>query len=297
MSANASISVRGQLGMGSTSTINEVYEFISENLALQQALIAGHGIRGTRERVIDRVRLGLKTINGSINLEPTPTELRKLLPRCLGGAESGSGPYTYDVADTIPSFWVSVDRIAKVWTYAGVKVDQWQFSSSPGQALRLNLQCEALTESVGSAGSFPTISYSSQGPFVHHDCVISIDGTEYELGQIQISGSNELKKDRFVNSQSRTELPETDRIINISAMVPYTSDTYALYNGGTSGVDVVVTYTNGGFSIAFTFGKVIFPANKSPVNGNKNEEVMLNLSGEALKSSSEPTISVTLDPT
>lgn len=293
----ASRSVKAQLGMGTSSTVDEVYEFVSEDFAMQQNLIAGHGIRGTRERVIDRVRQGLKMFSGSVVLEPTPVELRKLLPRCLGASESGSGPYSYAVADTIPSFYMSIDRIAKVFTYTGTKVDSWSFSSSPGQALRLALQLEALSESVGNAGTFPSLSYDTGGPFVHHDTDtgVLVGGTAIETAQIQITGSNALKKDRFNNSQTRTELPETDREIRVSLMVPYTSDTVSLYNGGTSGVDVVITYTNGGLSVAFTFGKVIFPANKSPTTGNKNDEVFLRLDGEALKSSSEPTISVALD--
>jgi hypothetical protein len=184
-----------------------------------------------------------------------------------------------------------------VFTYTGCKVDQWSFSSSPNQALRLAMQIEALSETVGNSGTFPSLTYDTGAPFVHHDTsgAVSIGGTAYECASIQITGSNALKKDRFVNSQTRTELPETDREIRLSLLVPYTSDTVSLYNGGTSGVDVVITYTNGGLSVAFTFGKVIFPAAKSPVASNKNDEIMLRLDGEALKNSTEPTISVALD--
>ncbi len=293
----ASIGVRSQLGIGASDPVDEVYEFVSEDFAMQQSLIAGHGIRGSRERVIDRVRQGLKTFSGSVVLEPTPTELRDLFPRCLGGAESGSGPYAYAVADTNPTFYMTIDRIAKVFTYTGCKVDQWSISSSPGQAMRLALNIEALTETIGNSGTFPSLTYDTGAPFVHHDTsgAVTIGGTAYECGQIQITGSNALKKDRFVNSQTRTELPETDREIRLSLMVPYTSSTVSLYNGGTSGVDVVITYTNGGLSVAYTFGKVIFPAAKSPTTGSKNDEIMLRLDGEALKSSSEPTISIALD--
>src|SRR4051812_33510927 len=105
--AAPSMGYKSQLGMGSTSTITEQYEFKSESLAAERTILHNPGIRGSRSRVIERKRQGTVSIGGQIALEPTLTELRALLPRILGGSEgSQTGYKDYALADTLPSFWV-----------------------------------------------------------------------------------------------------------------------------------------------------------------------------------------------
>mgnify|MGYP001579047972 CR=1 FL=1 len=307
MPAAPSMGFLGQVGMGpDTGNVTESYEIEAESVGMQQEEIAIYGIRGTRSRITERVIDGRRQVGGSITLAPQPGELRKLLPRILGGAETpvSNTHFTYALAETLPSFALMIDRIAKVFTYATCYVDSASFSSATGQALRLALQIEALAESVGAAGTFPAISVSDDQPFVFHQGTLTLGGTAYEMMGVEVTLNNMLKKDRFVNSQTRTHLPPTDRQVSVRCTVPYTADTVGLYNSGAPGITGVVKFSVGGAgegaagkSLTFTFGKVILPAARSPVLANK-DEIVLTLGGDSRKvTGSTPELAIILDTT
>lgn len=299
------VGVFAQLGMDpSSATSTEAYEFKSESLTSKRELIESIGMRGSRSRVIERLRQGTLTVGGQILLAPSPTELRKLLPRILGGNESaGAGLYTYALAETLPTFVTSIDRVAKVYSYTGCKVDKAIFRAAQGQVLDLELDVEALSESVGNAGTFASLTIDNTTPFVFFDGVLTLGGTAYQMMDVAITIDNFLKKDRFVNSQTRTDLPELDRSVTLECTVPYTSDTVGLYDGGASGVTAIVKFNYGGSgsggagkSLKFTFGNVVFPANGTPAIGAK-DEITLRLAGAARKTSTTPEVAVELDNT
>lgn len=303
--AAPSMGYAAQLGMdASSATVTEAYEFTSETITMDQALAIQDGIRGSRARTIERVKAGIQTIGGSLTMNPSPAELRKLLPRILGGAETAdTGFATYALAETLPSFYLVVDRVAKVYTYTGCYVDSAVFKSGQGQLLDLTMMIEALSESVGAAGTFPSLTIDTTTPFIFHEVVLTLGGTSIPCMELEITIDNMLKKDRFTNSQTRTHLPPMDRRVSIKATAEYTSTTTALYNTGVAGVTATAKFNYGGAgagaagkSLLFTFGNVIFPAKKSPAVGSK-DEITLVLEGDARKTSTTPEVAVALDYT
>src|SRR5688572_4980982 len=66
----------------------EAYEFVSESLQKQAAILDTAGIRGTRSHVSERTRAGTYRVQGTINFHPTPAMLDLLLPRILGANEA-----------------------------------------------------------------------------------------------------------------------------------------------------------------------------------------------------------------
>lgn len=271
------------LGFGLTGgAVNEPYEFRSEGIVKQESHVETGGIRGTRSHISENVSEGTYTVGGPLVLIPTPADLVTLLPKILGAAASGT---TFALAETLPDFVAQIDRKTKVFAYSGCKVNKASFKSSKGNPLTLDLDIQGKKEgsysgstftdiTLGSAGTFPSLTLSVLQPYMHHQLVLTIGGTAYEVDDIDITIDNALILDRFNNSQSRTELPEGDRIITVSATFPYSTSETALYNIATAGAAATAVYTNGNYSITFTFA-VLQAAAKSPVVQSRNGEIVL----------------------
>jgi Phage tail tube protein len=300
-----SMGFKSLLGMGPTSTIVEQYEFKSESLTTQRALVRNPGIRGNRSQVIERMRQGTATPSGSIVFEPTLPELRKFVPRILGAAESSqSGYYSYAISDSLPYFWTSIWRVAGLYTYSNCVVDSAVFKSSSGSPLELTLNIEALAEAVANPGTFQTgLSIDATAPMVHMDSTLTLNGAAVQCMEVELTIDNMLKKDRFVNSLTRTDLPPQGRVVTLKATVPYTSDTIALYDTGMTGVTADLIWSVGGAGdgstgtdLHFLLQNVIFPANKSPhVPGH--DEITLTLSGQVYMTGGNNEISAKIDTT
>jgi hypothetical protein len=299
--------VLAHLGMGSANPVTEAYEFESESLNLAQPVIEFNGIRGSRERVIERTRQGLRHVGGNIVLYPTANELMNLMPRILGQAGASMGGYTQFTPSesmTSEAFYVAVDRVAAVGVYNGCIVNRATFESSRGAPLKLTLEIEALDETENTAGSFPALVIDASAPFVHMDSTLTLGGSQVQVETLQVVIDNMLNTERFMNSITRTNLPPTDRSVRVAFTVPWTSDTYpSLYNTGVSGVTADLKFSVGGAGdgaagtdLHFLFGNIIFPANKSPSVASK-DELTLHLAGDARKTGSTLEITVNVDNT
>ncbi len=140
----ASMGHQAKLGTISESTygtppgaVTEPFVFVSEAIAKRGLIVERSGLRGTRSHVADDTRVGPYTAGGMLVLEPTPEDLAIWLPRILGGTPTGSSPKTYPLAETLPSFTLAIDRVAKVFTYAGCKVNRAILSGAQGGLMRL----------------------------------------------------------------------------------------------------------------------------------------------------------------
>jgi hypothetical protein len=303
MPAVPSMGVVAHLGMDDSSTATEEYEFLSCGMGLDQEIQRTEGIRGTRLHPVERLRQGRKTPGGTITLEPVVGELANLLKRCIGAVST----ITYTVSDTQPAaFEVWVDKVAKVHRYTSCRVDRARFHAVVGKPLELTLEVEALTESIGNAASFPSLTPSLTAPYVLFDGVLTLAGSAVQVVEWECVVDWHLKKDRFVNSQTRTSLPSMDLTVSTRFVVPYTSDTTALYNGGdaVTGVTGNINFTVGGAgggaagtNLKFTYANLVFPAQRSSPIVASRDEILLTLAGEARKSSTTAPLAVECDVT
>ena len=60
---------------------------------------------------------------------PAPDELDNLLPRILGAAAVGD---VFDVAETLPSFTVFIDKVGDIFQYDDCKCNRATFRASAG---------------------------------------------------------------------------------------------------------------------------------------------------------------------
>jgi hypothetical protein len=282
---------QAKFGIGTTSTVDQPYDFKSESLVCNEDFYDPGGIIGSREHLSERVRQNIRQIGGSVTLEPNSIELANLLPWILGAAGSGT---TYALADTLPSRYVSVDRVTKVFVYSGCVVNRATFSASEGGPLTVSLDLIGVDETVNNSGTFPSLTISTAaGPYMLSDLAITVSGTTYNFREFSISIDNMLET-RFLNSLTATAITPRDRQVSVGLRGPY-GDQSALYGLAVAGVAVVATFTNSTLSTVFTMPAVQFPR-RSPTVGGKSE-IYLPLQGIARKSGSTASLTVTNDST
>lgn len=271
------------------------YEFVSESLARRQTHVETFGIRGTRSREADRVRIARERIAGQLILYPTPVELDQWLPRILGGAEASD---VFALAESLPEFGMLIDRVTKRFLYTGCRVAKAVFSGASGQLIKLTLDLEGETELL-SGTSFPATIPAIDGgqPYLFSDCTFSLaaDASATEAREFEITIDNRLDVDRYMNSVTRGQLVATDRLITLKMIVPYTVDEVDLHAQAIAGAAGSLTLTNGSKSCQFAFGNLKSPAQSPNVAGH--EEILLALNLVAYKSGGVNELIVTNDST
>ena len=183
MGHQAKLGTKNETTYGTAVTVDEGFVFTSENIVKRGVIVERTGLRGTRSHQSDDTRVGPYTVGGRLVLEPTPEDLAVWLPRILGAEAAGT---TYDLAETLPSFTLSIDRVAKVFTYAGCKVDRATFQGSQGGLLRLTLDLVAQSENVAAAGTFPSLSPSTAPPYIFSDLALTLAATSREVKQFEL---------------------------------------------------------------------------------------------------------------
>lgn len=282
--------------------VNEPFVFVSEGIAKKGVIVERSGLRGTRSHVADDTRVGPYTAGGQLVLEPTPEDLAIWLPRILGGTPTGGEVKTYPLAETLPSFTLSIDRVAKVFTYAGCKVNRAILHGAQGGLLRLTLDIVAQSESVANAGTFPALTAGVTQPYIFSDLALTLATAAREVKQFDLTIDNALITDRFMNSITIVSAPEGDRMISlrtVHAWAPGNADLYAQALAGSAGTLQLTNALGGappvGYQTTFSFAALQAPDRSPQVAGR--QEIFLNLEMVARKVDGTPELLVTHDAT
>ena len=280
-------------GIGDFSAGATQLEYLSETISKQQTRFHSDGIRGSRSKREERIRITQEAVGGQITLNPTPVELDLLLPFILGADEATD---VFALAETLKEFGVLVDRGTQRFVYTGCFVNRATFQITQGQPLSLQLDILGKTE-VTSASAAPSGSIDTGQIYIASDLTYSLpaDASASEVRQATIVIDNMLDGNRYFNSTTRTEIPSTGRSVAVNMNVPYTDDEKDLYDtalAANPGATITLTGTN--VSTVFEFGGIEFNA-VSPVGQSKASEYMLQLAGNAYASSTKPELKVTHD--
>ncbi|REK19172.1 MAG: hypothetical protein DWQ37_01915 [Planctomycetota bacterium] len=299
MGHQAQLGTKNETTYGSAVTVDQGFVFTSESIVKRGVIVERSGLRGTRSHQALDTRTGPYTVGGRLTLEPTPEDLAIWLPRILGADPSGT---TYDLAETLPSFTLAIDRVARVFTYAGCKVDRATFSGSQGGLLRLALDIVAQSEAVAAAGTFPALSPNNSQPYIFSDLALTLASTAREVKEFELVIDNGLITDRFMNSLVITSAPEGDRTIMLRTMHAWAAENADLYAQALAGAAGTLELTNAlggtppdGYRTTFSFATLQVPDRSPSVPGR--DELMLNLEMMARRVGSTPELSVTHDST
>lgn len=268
-----------QFGIGAANLVTERYEAVSCAVGKNVTHLETQGLRGSRSHIAENVSEGTHTVGGSVVLRPNVAALQNLLPRILGGMPSGNN---YPLADVLPSFFLAVDKVGAPYLYDGCKVNKAIFRSSKGRQLELELDIQGKTE---TSTAFPALALSTGQPFTHQEAVLTISGASRQVDNIALTIDNGLILDRFFNSRSRTDLPESDRTVMLTCETPFTSaEVSALYNQSVTPLAGSLVYTNGTSVLTFSFAALQVPTRPPVIHGPR--EIMLPLQLVARRSGS-----------
>jgi hypothetical protein len=279
------------------------YEYTAFNLGKHNTVLSTDGIRGTRSHRGERTRAGTFTISGSITMQPGPADWSNLWAFILGQAPTGAGtsisPFTFTPADKINSYagaslFIGIDRIAQQHLFKNCQIDKATIRAQQGGFVDLELAIEGLTEQIGPnilGAGFAALVPSLATPLVFMDATMTNGGTTFQFRQVEVVIDNVLKKDRFMNGVSRSDLPALDRIVSVTLSLPYTSDQLALYDNNVTSNNVVLTFAIGGTNqMQIQLPYVQFPTEPPETPGR--EEILLPLKGIA-RATGTPEITVT----
>lgn len=264
-------------------TSSEPYEFISESVTRSQELLKTNGLTGTIQRHANRSRQGLERVGGDIVMNVCPYDLDLILPRILGAAESVD---VFDLAETIPTFVMMIDRGADAALYEGCYISKAVFRGSSGQMITMTLSILAKTETTGQ--TFPSLTLdvtAASAPFVMSDGVLTLQSSARQFNSFELTIDNQLEAD-FRNSTTATDIDRSNHIlVTLAAEVPWISANTDLYEEALAGATGDITFTNGAVSTKFEFGTLQPSPDQGPVTGGPGR-IPLNIVLDAAKDSS-----------
>lgn len=275
-------------------TSSKPIELISSTLKQTVPLIQSEGMQGTRSRTAPRVSQGQKTVAGDLVMNPTPVELDTLLPYILGANESTD---VFAVADTLPSFYVMLDRVQKLHTYAGLVVARAVFDFTANQLVRLTLSLVGTTETEANAGGFPSLTIDTGEAYVAHQAVLTYDSVAREFNSARLTIDNAPKVDFRMNQEANVITP-TDRIVTLDVELPYDSANNDIYTEQEAGTyaNATLVLTNGNQSLTFTLNSLMAEPGTPDIQA-RGQELVMPLSFRAYKSGSTNEIEITNDST
>lgn len=255
--------------------------FLSCGLAKRSQFAVREGIRGTRSRYDTDVRLSTYTVSGPVVLEPSYAELSALMALAIG---SGGA-----IAETLTEFDVVVDEVADVTTYADCKVNRATIRGSKGGIVQVALDLVGKTASDAGSVSTP----SSAGPIVFSDLTLTLQSAARETESFELVIDNALMTDRFMNSTSVTDIPETDRKVSLTSRHAHHADNAALLGQAVAGAAGTLVLTDGTSTGTFTFGILQVPEDRPEIPG-RAEEILMALNMMAHKTGSTAEIAFAL---
>ncbi len=266
-------------------------EILSNTLKKQGNILSTDGLRGTRQYHRTRTRFGPATVSGQVTLVASPIALDYLLPCILGAAEATD---VFDLAETLPSFYLMQDIGAKVLTWSGCIVSRATFRAQAGQFLLLILDVEAQTQSIGNAGTFPVLTMPTDSPYVMSDAVLTLIAVAREIGQVEIVIDNQLDTARFQNALYRSSFPSSGVLVTMNSDHPWTTDEIALVAQALIGAVGSLVFTNADVAattLTIALGFLQTPEITPEVGGRG--ELRLPLSMVARQFDTTPTIRIT----
>ncbi len=283
-----------RLAISTTSTLTQGFEFLSFGLRATESPMISEGLRGTRSRISERTRYSNRIVSGPITMQPTPTEMARLLEWILGGTKSGN---VYPLADTLSARYVGYesDTSLKSHLFNDVYVNSATFEASEGGPVTLSLDLLGKDVTDVAAGSFGTITQVDEPPFMFYDSTgaFEIAGDVLAIKSFQLSINNNLQAS-FFNSATATIIQPRDRVITFSCVAELTSSNRtSAYESAKTAVANDIVFTNGGYSL--TFAMAALRATKQTLVGSGRSENLLEWSGQACKTGSTLELVATLD--
>lgn len=264
------------------------FEFITETIQANTTLLEANGIRGVRSMPTVRVRDGIRTVGGSVVINPSPGDLDFWLPWIMGTVEQASN--TFPLENTHGPIGIYMGRDTDVlgttgsFEYTDMYVNRAIFRGQSGSLLELEMEFVGKNETKGLTipVSPPSIGTNdSFQPFVFMDACsdnsgqIDLPGASADIMDFEVVIDNAMDV-RFVQCATADNFRPSDRLVTLTVTVPYDTDHQAFYRPSTRGGAGILKFNNTSASnryLQFTFQDLKGP-DVSPNVGGKGEIVL-----------------------
>lgn len=279
--------IYGRIATDTTSTA-DISNFTSADLAWPVAGTLGLKFEqphvnptvqnGSGAECSETTRKGLKIVQGDIPLLLTPDVLDFWVPYVTGMAYSTGVSYVTNAAGG--NLHVLSHMDAKTALFSFINVNTMTIDSQSGQPITMTLGCFGKSRTFETA-TWPTgLDVSNDVPYMHHDAVVEIDGTEYEFRQWKIVHTRNIGPRYFGSDTPCGFKKNGNRTTTLQLVGPFTATTIAdILQAGTTAADVVITLTHptAGVSCEFQMQGVQFPETFDPPVGQG--EILLDVTG------------------
>lgn len=214
---------------------SEKYQILYENIGSERVLQGRSGITGTRSRWAGKVREHSYLVKGTIAMQCSPNDLTAWLPRIFGGPYAAGTPGTVALADVLPDFDILVDRENGVFRYKNCQVAQAIIRGASSQGgeqedlIELIMMVIGTEELTGQTWPSPGPSLSTLPvnlPYGFWEGDLTVDSVVLPYDQFSLAVNNHLMV-RFRNSLTPSCIRPTDRSVNLSVEMPFTSASHA----------------------------------------------------------------------
>jgi len=148
----------------------------------------------------------------------------------------------------------------KVFDILDGVVDMLKLSFKPNQELWIDAEIEA-RKVLDSVATLASLTEEATSPFLYSQLVFSVGAVNHSISSLEVSLSNNYKKDAFVNSQFRSKFYRNGfREVKGSFEMDLTdSRAYAIYDAFIAGTQpaLVATFTGATGSIKTTFANTL----------------------------------------
>ena len=279
-----------------TSGTIERFAFYNEAVRKTNKIVHPPVITGDRSEHAERARRGPNFYGGPIMLPVSPADLRIWLPRIFGAAESGSNPYSYGLATTLPTFALLIDKVTKTYEFQDCYVDKAmifgrQSGPNPGAPPNfLTLLVWIVAKGFDNGVTFPSTTLTKTAPYapyIFEDGVLTLKSAARETKAFKLLVDNHLRP-RYVNNLNPTTICPHHRTVALQTQHPFDDDTDDLELQDLSGAAAgTLVLTNGSNVVTFNFAQLQAPIDIPVIPGKVEIDLTLHHVSRMLSSTDE----------
>lgn len=217
------------------------------------------GRRGTRQQFKCGSRLLKEVVSGGFEFQPTAAQLDWFLQRGLGDAIASFPTSPVTPGETLPQFYVFVDKGPTNFRYDKCVIARMGLSVRESDYLKLRVDLVGSAEASGVTwpASPPALGCASE--YICADAVFNLAATPYSFKSMDLSIDNAIADGQFENAVNRTIFESEDLIIALNGVFGYRADTAALYRRAVAGDAGSLVFSDGTTTYTFTFPNLQIP--------------------------------------
>jgi hypothetical protein len=269
--------------------------FNREDLTNQDSILGPRCITGTRTQPAERTRYGASVVSGRLYLDASPAALDLFLPLITASPKDGSDQFP--VTETVPSFGVLIDKVARRFEYQNCVINRAIFrgrQKSQGDDSDAEL-IDMIIEIIGEVETannpeFPALDLAvtdDTRPYVFADSSLQLATIDRHMMNFVLVWDNMLQS-RYANSNTPTSLVPRDRLITLRTTNPFTADELDLYRpADVHGFTGHMTWTQENMSCKWDFTTLQNPSLTPVIRGKTEIELLLDMTARGLAGGAE----------